>query len=191
MLPYFYMKFKSNGHAKLESPLLAQSLIKLSCERAHRQFIVIDGLDECERNERSTLLSLLAEIVEGLENLEPGKLRLLIVSQLETDIGASLTKSSQMLAHFSFRSFTIFEKDNKKEIDRYVEKMASEIELQHSLSPEQAGCIKRLTSSRAEGLYPSASAGRPLKSRRHVSVRTSCLGQYAPPSRSGRRDSRA
>ncbi len=151
LVPYLFAKARSSGQVNLVAHQLTQSLFKTCCERMHHQFLIIDGLDECPQDERRILLSFLAEVVDKIEEEEPGKLRVLIVSQAEVDIAETLSKESRVRQCFSIGEFAIEQKDNKDEIERFVKMWTGRIQEKFGLLDEQADCIKRLMSSRTNG----------------------------------------
>ncbi|KAF1984564.1 hypothetical protein K402DRAFT_336237 [Aulographum hederae CBS 113979] len=153
LIPYFYSKAKSSGQGTLIAHQLTQSLLRISCKRMHKQFIVIDGLDECPREERRVLLSFLSEIVEEIENDEPGKLRVLIVSRDEMDIREIFSKLSHTRANFVVEQFALRQKDNKDEIESFVNRRTDIIQAKFRLCDEEADCIKRLTLARTDGMF--------------------------------------
>jgi len=152
LVPYFFMKAKSSGQVTLAAHQLAQNLLKVSCERILEQFIIVDGLDECPKEERGILLSYLAEIVDQMEDEDPAKLRVLIVSQAEADIAEVLSKESRARPNFLAEQFTIQQRDNKSEIENFVSMWVNQIERKFWLSTEEAECIKRLMAARTNGM---------------------------------------
>jgi hypothetical protein len=108
-------------------------------------------LDECPREERRILLSFLAEILEQTEDEEPGKLRVLIVSQAEADIAEVLGKESRGRPNFSVEQFAILQKHNKDEIESFVGMWTDRIQERFGLCVEETECIQRLMSRRTDG----------------------------------------
>jgi hypothetical protein len=157
LVPYFALKAKSSGQVTLASHQLAQNLFKVSSQRINKQFIIVDGLDECPREERRIILSFLAEIVEQMEDDEPGKFRVLIVSQGEADIAETLTKESRTRPNFSAVHLPLQQTHNKAEIDSFVDLRMEEIEMKFQLSPVETDCIRRLMSVRTNGMDYSKS----------------------------------
>jgi hypothetical protein len=151
LVPYFHMKAKSSGQETLVAHQLTQSLFGLACDRILKQFIIIDGLDECPREERRVLLSFLAEIVDKTETDDPGKLRILIVSQAEADIAETLSRESRTRPNFSVTQLAIQQKHNKDEIKNFVNMWINQIGQKFRLDSEETECIQRLMSLRTNG----------------------------------------
>jgi hypothetical protein len=152
LVPYFWMKAKSSGQGTLVAHQLTQSLIKLSCERILKQFIIVDGLDECPKEERHILLSFLAEIIDKTEDDEPGKLRVLIVSQAEADIAETLSKDCRARPNLSVQQFAIQQRHNKDEIEIFVKMWTDRIAEKFNLSVEETEFIQRMMSERTAGM---------------------------------------
>jgi NACHT domain len=162
LVPYFHSKKNNSGQGTLSAHELTKTLIKVACERITKQFIIIDGLDECLKDDRRVILSLLAEVVDKAEEVEPGKLRILIVSQAELDISEILAKERRDRVYFAAEEFAIEKSHNKSEIERFVERWASKIRQKFNLSSKETECIKDLMSEKTNGTL--SSAVKPLKS---------------------------
>lgn len=80
-----------------------------SLSKDARVFMVFDGVDECDLVERRMILSTMTTIINN--NREPGKYRVLFVSQYESDI-KGLLRSAEVIR--------ITEKDNEDEIGEYT-----------------------------------------------------------------------
>ncbi|KAF2664316.1 hypothetical protein BT63DRAFT_105847 [Microthyrium microscopicum] len=152
LVPFFFSKINSSGQETLKSHQLAEGLFRISCERISKHFVMIDGLDESPSKERKLLLSFLAEVVEHMEE-QPGSFRLLIASQCEPDIAEALHKSSQKRPSFSIQNLAIQQKDNKEEIESFVNERVGRIEAKFDLEIQQSECIKKLVSTRANGMF--------------------------------------
>src|SRR5204862_7003488 len=86
LVPYCYDKYQASGEVTLKSAGPARGLLELLWRRISKQFVIIDGLDECSAMERKFVLSFFTSLVDKLDSKEPGKLRVLFVSQEENDI---------------------------------------------------------------------------------------------------------
>jgi hypothetical protein len=91
MLPFCYERMRTSGEATLNSLESAKRLFEVFCEKLPKQYVIIDGLDECVREEINTLLTFMDRVVGRYDSVEPGRLRLLIVSQHLTDIQKRLS----------------------------------------------------------------------------------------------------
>jgi hypothetical protein len=86
MLPPCFTRRRLSGEPSLRSLVQAKRLLEDFCHTIPKLFIVIDGLDECEKAERGQVLEILTEVVGGRDVIDPGNLRLLVASQDLVDI---------------------------------------------------------------------------------------------------------
>ena len=70
-----------SGDVLLSSTAIAKRMMQTSFNNCGKTYIVIDGLDECERGERKEISSWLKGVIEGLPQADVGTIRCLIVSQ--------------------------------------------------------------------------------------------------------------
>jgi hypothetical protein len=131
-----------SGEATLSSIDLAKRLFETFCEHCSKMYIIIDGLDECNQEEIRGLLTYLKKIVDGIDEKDPGKLRMLVVSQHLTDIQKRL-HNAEILALESFH--------NKGDIRRFVEHNVTDLQGQYDLNDEEASKVTDLTCHRASG----------------------------------------
>lgn len=66
--------------------------IRKLCCLFRRVFVVIDGLDECARNDRRSLLNMFRTFLNGFYGNQDGILKLLLASRPEIDIKEQLDK---------------------------------------------------------------------------------------------------
>ncbi|KAG0649191.1 Vegetative incompatibility HET-E-1 [Hyphodiscus hymeniophilus] len=144
LIPYCYEKYLSSGEVNLTSPALAERLLKLCFERIPRQFIIIDGLDECIPSQRKLVLSFFTSVVDKCDEREPGKLRVLFVSQNFPDIGKALQTADVM---------KLTPADNKNDIKSYVRQWSEKIKEKYSLNKEQIEFIQESTLIRSQGMF--------------------------------------
>lgn len=145
LVPYCYDEMNTSRDSTLETKKLAEKLIKVFCERILKQYIIIDGLDECSPVERQNLVRILLGIVKTCDkNLHLGKPRLLIVSQNLGDIEKSLAEVNYM---------ELRREDNRLDIRQFVHKRAEELKDRFDLKKELADQIKEFTLEFAHGLY--------------------------------------
>jgi hypothetical protein len=118
LLPSFYTRRTMSGDASLRSLDVAKKLLQDCCSIVPKLFLVIDGLDECEVAERKGALETLTNLVGECNAAEPGKLRILVVSQYYPDIQRLLQSSGAVkLAPMIIQ---ISEMDNESDIKTYV-----------------------------------------------------------------------
>ena len=152
-----HAKRASSGEPVLRSFRLAKKLFEDFCSIPKKIFIVIDGLDECEQNERKQLLEFLIEIVTQCDTSEPGKLRIMIVSQDYVDIRKALHSSSasKIVPSIVAMSATDNEGDIKSYVHHWVERIAAKNE---PFDDEAKEYLRNLTVERAKGIDASKSS---------------------------------
>ncbi|KAI1339051.1 hypothetical protein F5Y15DRAFT_416361 [Xylariaceae sp. FL0016] len=70
-----------SGDAILEDPEMAKKLLEVALDSSQPTYIIIDGIDECGRDERKEICSWFVERVNDLPNEKYGNLRCLFVSR--------------------------------------------------------------------------------------------------------------
>lgn len=79
--PFFYDKFSKSSEAVLSRVEDIEELLRISLLNCDKVYIIIDGIDECGRNERKRITSWFRDIVENLEPPHLDRIRCLFVSQ--------------------------------------------------------------------------------------------------------------
>lgn len=142
LIPYCYEKCLFSGELNLTSLALAEQLLKLFFEKIPKQFIIIDGLDECNPAQRKLVLLFFTSMVDKCDEREPGKLRVLFVSQDFPDIGKALQTADVM---------KLTPDDNKNDIKAYVYDWSKKIRSKYHLNDEQIEFIQESTLIRSQG----------------------------------------
>ncbi|PVI07637.1 C2H2 domain-containing protein [Periconia macrospinosa] len=151
-LPPCHSKQASSGEPILRTFPLALSILEYICATVPRLFLVIDGIDECEQNDRKLLLDSLIKIASEADNDEPGRLRLLVVSQEYPDIRKALNSSS--VARVRPNIVSLSETDNEGDIKVYVREWVDKITEKHGPFDEDGKqYLRNLTVSRAKGMF--------------------------------------
>ncbi|TVY50823.1 Vegetative incompatibility protein HET-E-1, partial [Lachnellula cervina] len=144
LVPYCYDKVSSTGELTLTTTTLAEQLLKVFFEKLGRQCVVIDGLDECGPAQRKLLLSFFSKMVDHCDERDPGKLRVLFVSQVSIDIEKALQSATIM---------RLTAKDNKNDITTYVGHWCTEIQQKYDLESSTVEFIRESTCLRASGMF--------------------------------------
>jgi hypothetical protein len=126
----------------LTSSALAEQLLKLFFEKIPKHYIIIDGLDECNPAQRKLVLTFFTTIVDRCDEREPGKLRVLFVSQDFPDIGKALQTATIM---------KLTPEDNKNDIEAYINDWSKKIEKKYSVGIEEVEFIQESTLIRSQG----------------------------------------
>jgi hypothetical protein len=150
LLPSFYTRRTSSGDATLRSLHVAKKLLDDCCLIVPKLFLVVDGLDECESVDRKEILETLTRLAGECNVTEPGKLRVLVVSQHYADIQRSLQSSAA--TKLAPRIIALSESDVQSDIKTYVriwvEKIAS---VNAPFSEDMKEYLRNLTLVNAKG----------------------------------------
>ncbi|PNP85104.1 hypothetical protein FNYG_01629 [Fusarium nygamai] len=143
-LLYLHRKHCDSNEAVVSSiPLVQEMLIFLlsSCKSA---YIIIDGLDECEREERKLITQWFRDLVDSLPENAPDRLRCLFVSQ-DDRIGI---KDLQGLAKINIEP-----EDNKQDVLVYSRVQAEELRLKFEFSEEESRRIAVAVAESVKGIF--------------------------------------
>ncbi|KAI4598575.1 hypothetical protein KJ359_002988 [Pestalotiopsis sp. 9143b] len=144
LLPTFYQKFCRSGDAALSSPGMVEELLTLAFGNCKSAYIILDGLDECPRDQRKIITQWFRHLIENLSNSEPERLRCLFVSQ---DDGFA-RKDFAGLANVKIRA-----EDSQQDIEKYCQVEAENLLASHpSLTKEKVDWIARSVAHSVEGM---------------------------------------
>ena len=92
---------------------LAKSLIETVCSILQHIFIVIDGLDECQKAEdRKEIIDTFSDLVKTCDGQSQGKLRVLFLSRSDF-------QADRMSLPLIIDTFPLAPENNQKDIERY------------------------------------------------------------------------
>lgn len=179
LLPPCHTKRAGSGEPVLRSLQLAKKLFEDFCSIPEKIFIIIDGLDECEQVERKQLLEFLIEIVTQCDTVEPGKLRIMIVSQDYVDIRRALKSSS--VTKIVPKIVSMSASDNENDIHSYVRIWVDRIATNNEpFDNEAKEYLRNLTVARAKGKYAKPRQYSFVNTTRNVFVCEASHGQFVP-----------
>ena len=138
---YLYEKHLESGSISLASAQLSKDLLDTALRSLTKIYVIIDGLDECQRNERKSILSFFTSIIE---NTQPGSMRGMFVSQDEDDIRQLLQRASLV---------RLTEDHNRQDIQTFAAWWADRIQQKFDLSQEHGWYIVNVVCDGAEGWY--------------------------------------
>jgi hypothetical protein len=156
LLPLFYSRRTLSGDASLRSLHVAKKLLEDCCSIVPKLFLIVDGLDECEAAERKEALECLTRLAGGCNANDPGKLRILVVSQFYPDIQRALQSSGAI--KLAPKIVQISETDNEKDIKIYVKIWWDKIALKNAseenpFTEDMKEYLRNLTLANAKGDY--------------------------------------
>jgi len=150
LLPHCYTRRTTSGEPVLRSLQIAKNLFEDFSSIQEKMFIIIDGVDECEKNEQKQLLEFLVDIVSQCDVTEAGKLRVMIVSQDTPEIRKALHSSSTGKVVPTIVSLS--PEDNEDDIKTYVSGWVNRIAAKFDLIDEgHKEYLRHLTVARAKG----------------------------------------
>lgn len=152
LLGYCHSRCITIGGPSLQSLTLAKTLLKDFCETVRKQYIIIDGLDECNAGERKQILDFFVNLVGVCEGDEPGKLRILFVSQDYPDIKRALHSSAiTSIAPAIVNLTELNHQNHHNDIVMYARDQISKISTKFDLETEHEKHLESLILERAQG----------------------------------------
>jgi Cdc6-like AAA superfamily ATPase len=142
LLPYLYEKASKSGQTVLKSNALAKELLTTSVKNRKRLYVVLDGIDEWDREDRKEIVSILEEISESFPPDDADSFRCMFVSQ---DDSLARKDFSKMV------SLKITESDVKKDIQTYATVWSAKIQSKSELTAERQNFVADSITAKAEG----------------------------------------
>lgn len=81
LLTYLYGEYCNSTETVLSSSPVIKKMLESAFGACQSAYIIVDGLDECERNERKNITQWFRSLVESLPVSAPDRLRCIFVSQ--------------------------------------------------------------------------------------------------------------
>jgi len=146
LYPHVLEAKNTTGDLKLISHKVGKDLLAECLQVLEKTCIIIDGLDECDKDVRREIISLFARLAKERNDAVPGSLRVLFISTDEADIRKSLSKAV---------CITLKGSDNFSEMQDYARTWAKRIQDLHTLTDQKIEEIVSEVMKRADG-KPSA-----------------------------------
>jgi hypothetical protein len=144
ILSHIYEEVSTSSELTLEALEFLKKLVGYALEGPNPIWIVIDGLDECDKREKKKILSWFKDILEAEEC--PGRIRLLVVSQDDGDIRKFLAKRPTMLLNGASQ--------HQEAIEVYTRRKSSKIKAKLELPASIEKDIIELVTDRSKGKLP-------------------------------------
>ncbi|CAI7590736.1 unnamed protein product [Penicillium crustosum] len=144
LLLYFYQECCNSKEAVLTSPEKVNKLLDFAFRNCKSAYIIIDGLDECEREQRKSIAQWFRTLVESLPITEPWRLRCLFTSQNDS------------LARKDFNeitSLTIGPDDIKNDLQGFCRREADQLRASLYISEDMADSIAATVAQQAGGMF--------------------------------------
>ncbi|KAM6519204.1 hypothetical protein FALCPG4_012851 [Fusarium falciforme] len=151
IVPLCHEKMSQGGCSSLSDADTAKSLIETIVQYNPRQYIVIDGLDECEPAEIRQTIEFFTKLVEMCDNAnEHGQLRLMIMSRDVPEIKKCMTDDDAIIP--------LRPTDNAEDIKAFVRKRLPEFSrsddnLGFNLSEQDKDSIESLICRQSEDSF--------------------------------------
>jgi len=142
LYPHVLEAKNTTGDLKLISHKVGKDLLAECLQVLEKSCIIIDGLDECDKDVRREIISLFARLAKERNDAVPGSLRVLFVSTDEADIRKSLSKAVCINLKVS---------DNFSEMQDYARTWGKRIQDLHTLTDQKTEEIVREVMKRADG----------------------------------------
>ena len=142
LLPWCYDVLLGSGQPTLSSRRLCGDMLEAVLLDGTKKFMIIDGIDECPRSERTILLNLLHGLITTCESKEPGLLRLLVVSQDEPDVRTSLRNAAEIVLGMD---------DNRGDVRAFVQWWCKRLQQNFRIADDEVAYILESTCHRTEG----------------------------------------
>jgi hypothetical protein len=153
LLPYYYEKAYSSAEAVLTSLSLAKELLEIGLKFGSKTYIIIDGVDECAREERKQIATWFRHLIEELPSIQPDHIRCLFISQ---DDGPA-RKDFSILPSLKIHTANV-----QGDIEQYASRRALEIQVKFELHDLQRIDMIRKVTEGSQGLYSGPSFSKNL-----------------------------
>ncbi|KAN0113190.1 NACHT domain containing protein [Hyaloscypha variabilis] len=144
VVPFYHDEGIASGELPLQSMKLCKKLLRYMLQNIPKGFLIIDGIDECDVNERKSLLDFLNEIIHLCDSTNPGKIRILILSREEPDIKKYLSIGTVV---------RLDSQDTLQDIELYVRHRARLVQRKFGLNAEDQEYIEQNVLDRTQGMF--------------------------------------
>jgi hypothetical protein len=151
--PYVYQEVSTSLERVLSSPETLMMLLENVLGAIEQLWMVLDGLDECERKERKKILSWISKITS---ERSPARVQVFITSQDKVDIRHALSPLARS------PSISLQEPGHQDDIRNYVSRKAGKRKQQFNLPTEIEQDIIYKVSRQANGKFHCTNSPRSL-----------------------------
>ncbi|KAF2997000.1 hypothetical protein E8E14_002795 [Neopestalotiopsis sp. 37M] len=144
LLPYYYEHFSTSTETTLRTHSLIEKLLETGIKNCPNVYIILDGIDECEKKERTRITEFFRGLVEGCIDSQSDRVRCLFISQHD----------GQAKKEFSgVTCLKIASKYNSADIEIYCKSCALNIQKQFDLDDNERDEIATKVLHRANGMF--------------------------------------
>lgn len=144
LLTYFYEECSKSKEAVLSVPDQVRRLLTLAFQNCKNAYIILDGLDECKRDDRKEIVHWFIKLVEKLPVNESSRIRCLFTSR---DDGPGRKDFDGMY------SLSIRQQDMQGDLQQYCQFQADQLKTKLWLSLDRAQEISSAVFERAGGKF--------------------------------------
>ncbi|KAF8457906.1 hypothetical protein BDZ91DRAFT_852248 [Kalaharituber pfeilii] len=142
IMPLIWEKLADSGEMTLKSSKLLIELLEVAIKDSKLSYIVIDGLDECDKTERKKIVSTLRSIAESINQQTPGTVHLLFISTAEGDIKRQLSDFVKVQL-----------KPHDADLQRFIEMWGIKIQKRFKLPDKDIDHLKAKVLKRSQGMF--------------------------------------
>lgn len=142
LMPFYYDSAVVSGEVSMATVKSAKNLLANLLQALPKTYLVIDGLDECEADQRKMTLDFLNEQVDACDQSDPGNIRLLVMSRNESDIKKGLAMST---------AIRMVDDDTADDLKVYIEHRVKGLQATFGLSESDRSFIEKNISDRCDG----------------------------------------
>lgn len=142
LLPYLFEKASTSGEIVLGSPKSIRETLETALKSSGKVYIVIDGLDECESQEKKAIIQWFQSVVAALPDHESDSIRCLFLSQDDGEVGKGFSKTP---------AIRIRREDTKEDIQQYINIWSKKIQEKFDLQDSKREDIVAAVVERADG----------------------------------------
>ncbi|KAK5046236.1 hypothetical protein LTR84_008379 [Exophiala bonariae] len=146
LMPWCYEQYTTSNQLSLRDEAQCIDMLRSILLSNKKTFVVLDGIDECERKDRQLLLSFFTRAVAACESNDPGSLRIALLSRDEDDIRRALAGA--------ISEIKITPAENERDMKRYIKLRCNEVK--DKFEELRADAIKYISDStflRADGMF--------------------------------------
>jgi len=144
LYPHILAAKNTTRHLKLSSDKVGKDLLAACLQVLDKTCIIIDGLDECDKDVRGEIIAIFTRLVKERNDAIPGSLRILFVSTDNADIRKLLSKAVCL---------TLKVTDNFSEMRDYSRTWGKRIQDLHCLTNQKTEEIVSEVMKRADGKH--------------------------------------
>ncbi|KAI0438618.1 hypothetical protein F4803DRAFT_534503 [Xylaria telfairii] len=143
LTPYYFEKASTSGDFLLKSESTAKGMIQTLLSSCDKTYIVIDGVDECGRNDRNEIAEVFRTTIEDLPAGIAGSVRCMFISQDDDN------------ARRNFRDIPAIKisHENQDDLKEFAEKRHRALEAKFGLLRSNDCHISNILVARARGMF--------------------------------------